>query len=383
MSITIEDMRSKLVSMETLHQRLQQTEPLSVEHLSTETSVSFRFDPDWMSDAEIPDIEPVRAYITVDGTERQMTKGAAFQAAANVGIPAALAKRLPSPNLERDLDYFYSSGGRDKEYNMLAVGERVSAFTRPTIVPFSNLQLLEQTIDGIANRFGPGVEVFADYKFMNTLARTDIRLIVPEYRHVIEHGDMPDVPEGEQDEWMAGVHLFNSAIGKGQTTMDAYLFRYWCTNGESIQNDAVGIWSRRHDGQQEDVYEWARQSVDDVFSGLTERFKAVQSLVSLEVPNIGEVLSTVFGQYDVPVSHRDLITDAMVNPDMPRTMYAIMNAITGAANDMSVSMERADRLMRIGGGIPTETFDPMKAKIWREGHAADTTSQNPYEIRIS
>jgi hypothetical protein len=381
-SIPIADMRDRLLSMDDVHTRLQRTEPLSIEHLSTETSVSFRFDHDWVADADVVDVEPVRAYVTVNGTERQLTRGAAFQAAANYGVSGALMRKLPTPNLEADLNYFYSGGVEGKEYNLLSIGDLASAFTRPTLVPFSNLMLLERTTEGLQEHFGSDVEILADYKFSNTLQSTDIRLIVPNYSTVITDGDMPDVPTGSDDLWFAGVHLFNSVIGKGMTSMDAYLFRWWCTNGATVQNNAVGLWSRRHDGQDEDVYDWARTSVDEVFDGMAARFDKVQALTSLDVTrNLGEVVRTLFDQYEVPKSQRDGIMEALVRSARP-TMYTVMNAITEEANDLTLSAARADRLMRIGGDIPTETFDPMKAKIWREGHAADTTTPNPYEIQV-
>ena len=35
--------------------------------------------------------------------------------------------------------------------------------------------------------------------------------------------------------------------------------------------------------------------------------------------------------------------------------------------------------MRIGGALPTSTFDTLKAKVWREGHKAKKDERNPYE----
>jgi hypothetical protein len=381
MSASMAEMGDKLLTLEDLYVKLEATEPLTAVDLTSEAKVRFRFDPDWAVDLDVADTtEDVRAYMTVDGTERQMTKAGALQAAANFGLSAALVKKLPSKNLEADLNYFYAGGFEDKEFKVLSVADKISAFTRPTLTPFSNIRLLDETLYGIYNRFGEDSQVFADYKFLNNLQRTDIRLVVPEFRRVLTDTGMTDIPADSEDIWHGGLHLSNSAIGKTQTSLEAYLFRWWCTNGATTTNRDVGLWSRRSDGQQEDVYLWARESVDEIFDGMTERFDQVQALTSLDVAkNTGDVLREIFSQYSVPVSQRDQVQQAVIEADR-LTMYTLMNAITQTANDPELKPERADQLMRIGGSIPTDTFDTLKAQVWREGNSADKAARNPYEI---
>ena len=57
-----------------------------------------------------------------------------------------------------------------------------------------------------------------------------------------------------------------------------------------------------------------------------------------------------------------------------------MNAVTQTANIEGLSSDRVDKLMRIGGDIPSSTFDTLKAKVWREGHSAEPEQRNPYEV---
>jgi len=161
------------------------------------------------------------------------------------------------------------------------------------------------------------------------------------------------------------------------------MFRWWCTNGATTMLDSVGTWGRRSDGQGDDVYDWARDSVEEILGGLEYRFDQVQALSQLNVAgNTADVLREIFSQYEVPVSQRDSIMARLLESEN-LTMYSIMNAITQTANEEGLDDRRADRLMRIGGAIPTETFDTLKAKVWREGHTAEPESPNPYEIVVA
>lgn len=383
-TVTLDQMKDKLLSVEQVTQELQKTEPLSTDYLSSESKVKFRLDPDWAHGLDaLKGTDPVGVAMTINGVERQMTKEAALQAGANFGLPAPyMSKKVPAHYIEGLLNYHYSGGMGDTEYNILAVGDTISAFTRPTLVPFSNLNLLEKTVEGIQQRHGADTPIYADYKFHNSLFQTDVRLVIPAQERIMQDTNMSDVPTGGEDVWMAGVHLSNSLVGKKQTSLEAYMFRWWCTNGATTFLEGVGNWSRRSNGQNDDIYEWARESVDEILGGLEYRFDQVQALAHLNVAgNTADVLREIFAQYEVPVSQRDSIMARLLESET-LTMYSIMNAITQVANEADMEDRRRDRLMRIGGALPTETFDTLKARVWREGHAADEAARNPYEIQV-
>lgn len=381
-TITLSDMEDKLLTIDQVTQRLEATEPLSNIPLDSETRVRFQLQDDWAHALDtVSDTQPVPVTMTINGVDRQMTKEAILQAGANFGLPAPYMKKLPSRFAQGLLNHHYSADlGGTKTFNTLAVGDTISAFTRPTLVPFSNLQLLENAVNGIKDLHGSDAPVYADYKFHNSLQRTDIRLIVPTQERIMTGTDMDDVPDGQEDTWLAGIHLGNSLIGKGQTSIEAYMFRWWCTNGATTNFEGLGNWSRRSGGQDEsEVYEWARQSVNEVLGGMEHMFDQVQALSSLNVNGAtGEVLREIFQQYEVPVSQREAIMERLLSMNT-LTMYSIMAAISEAANEAGLEDRRRDRLMRIGGALPTTTFDTLKARIWREGHTANPDSRNPYE----
>lgn len=380
-TVTFEDMQSKLLSLEEVAQVLQKTEPFSNEPIDSESKIRFRFDDEWSHGVDsLWDTELVNASMVIDGVERRLTKEAVFQAGANFGLPNSYMRKLPSSYVQGLLNYHYSTGMGSNSYNVFVVQDNVAAFTRPTLRPFSNLQLLEESVAGIRDLYGADTPIYADYKIANSLQRTDVRLIVPAQERIMRGTEMDDVPAGEDDTWMSGVHLSNSLIGKGQTTVEAYMFRWWCTNGCTTTMPGIGTWSRRSNGQDEgDVYQWARESVNEVLGGMEYLFDQVQALTQLNVSgDTADVLREIFSQYEVPVSQREAIMQRLLSLSTI-TMYSIMQAITQAANDPALEDRRKDRLMRIGGALPTKTFDTLKAQVWREGHSADPEAPNPYE----
>lgn len=382
-SVSVDQMRPKLLTLDQIQERLGKTEPLEAVHVAPSAgSVKFKLDPDWATDLDaVADTSVVGAAMSINGKEYQLTKQAALQAAANLGLPGPYVKKMPSALIEPHLNYGYSGALTEKEYKALTVKGNIAAFTRPTVEPFSNIQLLDNAVKGLQKLYGKDVEILGDYKFNNTLKRTDVRLILPHRFREITDSGMNDLADGV-DLWSAGLHLSNSAIGKTQTSIESYLFRWWCTNGETTSLDEVGTWSRRGEGTPDDVYEWAQHAVDEIFQGMDERFNQIQALTSLTLQgsSLQDVIRQIYSDFDIPVAQRRQITQALADSTIPSTMYGIMNVITEAANEEGMTPEHADRLMRVGGSVPTTIFDTIKAKVWREGHLAEPDASNPYEI---
>jgi hypothetical protein len=369
-------MRSQLIPLEQVQNTLATTEPLNTLFISQVDKIRFEADPEWgVTLGNVHDDAVVGMRAIINGETHALTKTAALAMGANFGLPGTYARKLPSPLLESQLNYWYSAGLGDRTFNFLTSGDdqNIAAVTKSTLKPFSNLALLERVLEGISDVYG-GDNVVADYKMSHSLLQTDVRLILPDYTRTITDSGTND------DIWSAGVHLSNSLVGKKMTTVEGYLFRWFCTNGATTRLEDVGTWSRRTDGQNDDVYTWARESVDAIFEGIEGKFDEVQALTALPLNgNTGEVLRSIFEQHSVPVSQRQGIIDNMLESENP-TMYGVMQSITQLANDPDLSPDRADKLMRIGGDVPTDLFDTVKAKVWREGHQAKPGMVNPYEI---
>lgn len=385
MAVTLESMKAQLLPFNDVVTKLEETEPMTSVMIETGSEAQFRLTPDWAEVSKDSGMtDPVPVYATIRGTEYQFTKEGIFQALSTIGLKSTYALKTPANLIEAQLNYWFNSGLRESAYKLVVVKNLASAFIRPTIVPFSNIEIINSLYDGIQYHYGKETDVYADYKFNNSLGRTDVRLIIPTELKLIHDSNMVDVPANSHDVWSAGISYTNSLIGKVQTGIDAYLFRWWCTNGATRTLDDVGTWSRRSGGQSEEtVYEWAANAVDDVLGGMESTFDKVQALTSIRPrANTADLLTGIYSDHGVPVSQRQSITDQVISANEV-TMYSIMSAITEQANNPTLTPERVDKLMRIGGALPEHYYDDTKAKIFRQGQNAGPEADNPYEIQVN
>ncbi len=356
MTITVEQMRDKLHPIERIHQVLAATEPLSTVGFSLGDTIRFAVDPGWHHglDAKLG-TEPVDAEILIGtgpaATAFTLTKDALLEATSVIGLHKTYASRCPAELLTPALNYWFREGLTAKgtairDYQLLVAGGHGAALTRGSIVPFSNLRLLDEVLAGIRARYGD-VEVLADYKFAHTLRKTHVRLIVVDERRTMTGTGVAD------DTWSVGVQFKNSLIGEDKTSIDGYLFRYWCTNGATDCRASTGAWTRRG-GREADVYEWARGAVDAVLGGLEGSLDAVQHLTDVPIEGqANDVLRDVFEHYRVPLAERTRIIENIVDATGgPLTMYTVMAAITQVANDSSLPAAHVDNLLRMGGDLP-------------------------------
>ncbi len=377
---TIAQMRPKLLTLDQARETLAKTEPLGETFVDGDSTTRFRFDPEWAFTLDTTHgTDPVNATVSIDGVEHQLTKDAVFTAASAFGLPATHAKQLPAHLMEQEMNYWFAAGIGKQAFNVLTFGtDRIaSAFVKPSKRSFSNLALLDSIESRILERLGH-TEVLVDYKLAHSITSTDVRLILPEILHQITDTDVDD------DQWSAGIHLSNSLIARGQTSVEPYLFRWTCTNGATTQYSAEDTWqkwNRKNSGQDQDkALAWARAAVDEVFDGLPKKWVELQKLTALNIEsNAGEIIREVFKTYGVPVTQQNEIISELLETDN-LTMYALMQSITQLANNPHLKPERSDVLMRIGGSIPTALFDPLNRKLWDEGHTADPNAKNPYLV---
>lgn len=352
MTITIDDMRSKLYTLDQVHTALARTEPLATHNFSVGDTVRFRLEDGWHNPInDLGGTDPVDAYVHIGDSEHRLTKDAILEATSVCGISKTYAARCPAPLLEPHLNYWFRQGLAAKpghrDYQLLSAGGTGAAITRSSIVPFSNLRLLEQAIDGIYAAYGKDTEILADYKFTHSLRRTHLRLIVPETRQDITGAGDHDHP------WCLGLQMKNSLTGETRTSFDGYLFSYVCTNGAIDTHASSGAWQRRVGGAEDDVYQWARTAVDEVLGGLEGSLDAVQEMTAMRIEgHANDLLRDVFDHYRVPLPERARIIEHIIEAGGPLTMYSIMAAITAVANDATMDPGHVENLLRMGGDLP-------------------------------
>lgn len=341
--------RSKLLTLDHVRGVLATTEPCDSVGFPVSSDIDFKLEKGWNYEAkDMAGTDLVSAYVTIHGKEYQMSKDAILETASLCGISKAYALKTPAGLIEPHLRFWYRGGlDESKEYKALTVGgDKCLAVMKATINPFSNLRLLEESLNSIEAKYGEG-EVFVDPKFEHSLRRTHLRLVVPEYLR-----QMTGTNE-DNDNWSIGVQVLNSLIGEQQTSFDGYMFRWLCTNGAIDTFANSSRWSRKSGGQGDEVYEWARSAVDEVLGGLEHSLDLVQESANIAIAkgDVKDALQEIFDTFAIPGQARQLVIDNMIEEDN-LTMYHVMQAITAAANSPEVDPNHVLGLMEAGGSLP-------------------------------
>jgi hypothetical protein len=365
-TVPVDAMRDQLLTLEDIQGRFARTEPLSEVTFNLSEGADITFGEDQDDHGEVRSwhqregTEAAPAWLTLPhGEKYQLTQQAVSQLASTCHITQGYQTLIPSELLRHNMHWWLHTGLGALELKLLVAGRGADeggqdvplavAQCRETITPFSNLRLLEKALEGIYGTYGQDTEVLADYKFHHDLARTDFRLIVPAEQRLIEGTGQ------ENDVWSVGIQIKNSPIGLKQTEVDGYTFRWICTNGDiDVAQSRAGF--KRRGSNPDDVYEWARETVDDILGGLDAHFDGVQDLVRQPVEgSVQTVLNDLFSQYGLPVNLRKRVLAEMAetggHTEVGLSMYELMQAVTRAANLPDLEPQAVEQLLAMGGHI--------------------------------
>lgn len=373
-SVSFDEIVGRLLPLDQVRERLATTEPLS-ELPFKGGAAQLRLDEGWAAE-EVKPTDYTKAYLLLPGgVEYQLTRQAALEVGAQVGIPRRV-QETSDPDVLVPLinSRMVSVLGDDRELKALGNENRVLAVTRGTVSPFPNLAILDIMVAGLEKKYGKG-EIYADYKFSHDLEHTGLRLIVPGHQRVITGSPVAD------DTWSAGLDFANSLIGLRQTQINGQLFRWWCTNGCTDTLHSVGGLSRRGTSY-DDAMAWAAATVEEVLGGLEEMLDHVQSLTDQPIAgSVRDVLDPLFAEYGVPSRDRHRVLEEMAEDDV-MTGYSLMQAITAAANGDDIPDRDRQRLMRMGGSFAaTHSVRCSMGRVHRVvdghvvGHADEATEQ--------
>lgn len=366
---TAEEVREagNLIEVADLEAMLQTTEPVSPTLFETGPGISVRVADNWNDEIEaIGADDPVDASITIElpnGQKREvpLSRDALLEVSSRHGLPKPYMSRVPGHLIEDNINYHFQGKEGTKAYQVLEVNGLGVAVIRGTLTPFSNLALLEEGIKGIENVYGKGTKVMVAPHVHNTLRRSDFRLVIPadeRTTHVVpSYRNTDDNP----DLWCVGANFHNSLIGETLTDIDTFMFAFWCANGCITEHGHSKTWNRKSRGQDpNDVYEWARLSVEEAIGGLEEdtqrqlehQFAMLDALTNTDLEgDVSTVLHDIFKTHGVPVSIREGIIERMADTG-DESSYAVMQAITAAANDPELGPKQAEKAMRVGGLLP-------------------------------
>lgn len=350
--ITLDDMRSKLFTLDEVRAGLAATEPITTVPFTVGDALGFEASSDWQHGvvAKMPS-DPVPVYFRVGlgnhQRRHQLTLGTLQEMCAAFGFKRSYVTECPPDLLVPHMNYWYREGllhrarkGKDFQVVVNDQDEAI-AFTKQGMQPFSNLAVLDIVEDRMKRE---SRELLVDYKFSHSLRQTRVRFILADAHRVIEDtGELDDV-------WSVGLQFNNSLTGTSQTSFEGYLFRWLCTNGMTDTRASSGAYTRRPDTTEAEVYEWARLAVNEALTGLDETLDAVQALTRVGIEgSLADTLRDIFEFHKIAIAHRPKIINYLEQYPGEITMYVIMNAITQVANEAGLEAATIDSLLRVGG----------------------------------
>lgn len=355
MTITTNDMQNKLLSVEDFTKVLQTTENLGSQVMTMDgnDSILFSLPSGWnigLKDKKSQDLTD--AVLATAGKEFMLTKEAILGITHSIGLSPSYVAKTPGVLIQSHLNY-WATHSPDIGLKMLTKdGDKVLAVTKESIKPFSNIELLDRTLQSIYETYGlEESSLYVDYKSYHDLHTMNLRIIIPEESRQI---DSNRGGVNAEDMWSAGVQIRNSLTGKFPLTVQAYLFAWYCTNGAIMQHSA-GKYNRKVMGQDEfEVYEWVKDSVDDVLATIEHEFDIVSSLTEESVKDsVAPVLADIFKTYKIPLRVRQDVTDNLIASE-DYTYYGVMNAITKTANSADLPDNFVTSILEIGGAVATD-----------------------------
>lgn len=348
--ITLGDVRDKLLTLDEARKLLAPLEAMGETDFEMGGGqIVFRLPDGWNDGlADREGAEATDAVADIDGHEFPLTKDAVLAASSLIGITREYMSKTPGGLMEPHMNYWYENG--DKKLKLIYRPDGVGvSFCRSALSTFSMDRVIEQTLDKIYGKYGPNTEVLADQRLEAGIRNTSVRLLVPETERSVPS---KYASEEGNDPWSVGIALQSSLTGELPLSVSGFMLRYTCTNGATTEHSASARHRRRRGEEVEEVYQWVGQEVDAILGSLEEEMRAVEELTRMPLEGeIGPTLQEMYRTFRVPVASRAAITEQLVESD-DLSAYGVMQAVTQAGNDSSLSAAEVSRIWSVGGSIP-------------------------------
>lgn len=336
--------------------RLAETEPIDGTTFWTRTEgIEVVYGKGW-TEVEMTEAAPV--WVTLpDGQVFQMTRQAARQLGSTAKVNQRYQEFIPPERLSDLVTWALREGLAESELKLLTAGEGESVTGAPvplavgqcraTIVPFSNVRLLDIVLLSIRAKFGHAAAdgALVDYKFFHDREHTSFRVVVPAVQQVVTGTGTDD------DAWCYGIEVSNSQVGLKQTILSGYMLRLATTAGVTDVEHAAGGFNRRGSNP-DDVYGWAAESAQEILDGPDDAFRGLQVLTETEVDgDYSRVLDQLWRERPVAKDLKLRIISAVEGQPREPTMHDLAHAAAEAANLDGATWREVRSLHDLAGHI--------------------------------
>lgn len=250
--------------------------------------------------------------ITHPKGETSLTPNALGLMIANVGLPRPYMKKIPKDQIQAlvipHLVYWYCEALAGNTLRLFNIGN--NAITVAPRADFEHVRISD-IINAIEQQLGKDI---GGYHKLST-RDSSFRFSVVATQEVEIAG---------KDLFNAGIRVEHSLTAQESTRVSAYVFRQWCSNGATTE-DELDSWRRRGN---EDFRTWIQKSVIEARRAFGKEVDRIKNLLSVRVDdNTSTILNSVLERSSVPLGLQKEV-QAMVIDRQPETLYDIYNILT-------------------------------------------------------
>lgn len=270
-------------------------------------------------------LAPADGALMVGGSERYALREHAFaQLAAKLAIPAPYLRRCDAELQARNVNRWLRE--QDREVLLRLEGPEVRAVLGASYRPINHLHIL--------GWLGAGLGDATPVRFELTEGSLDLQVIDPAARG--------------RDALHGGLHLRNSETGQARVQISALVYRTICLNG-LVMGGGRWAFQRRHVGRAE-LAQQVREAFQQALELSAQAVSAFAGTQAIRVAEPVKALSRIAARYELSAPESDATVRAFdVEPG--HTLYAVINALTRAGNDSTLTLDSRHKLQTLGGRL--------------------------------
>lgn len=315
------------------------------------TSVDLDLPYKWELDLDSLDDEDMVSgtALSIGGKEYAISKAALLDLTSRFHISKKYVSLVPPYLLKPHMSYWLSQNQNSMRFLFNADKEIIALSKSPAGMLLSAQEVMEQTLNCLYQLTGAyPSDLHVDYKLTHDAKRTDFRIVYPFQGKVIH-----SVRDGvKEDLWHYGLSISMSESGLFPTSVEGYMFAWWCTNGAISTHASSGKFDRRsHEDDPEEFMVWFGNQAADTLLDMPNELESVQALTSIDLKGeMSDAAGEVFKRYKVPTVARESVLNALVESD-DWSAYGLMNAVTQAANPSDTDERIRGLLFRAAGDM--------------------------------
>ena len=154
--------------------------------------------------------------------------------------------------------------------------------------------------------------------------------------------------DDSQDILHSGIDIRNSEVGAAAVSIGAMVYRTICLNG-LIMSGGKWEYSRKHVGKN-DITQVIRNAYNKALTTSRQAKDSFDGMRGIKVSKPVETLETIAKRYSFTSEQERAIKEAFyIEPD--NTMFGVVNALTRAGNNTTLTVDSRHSLQKTGGRI--------------------------------